>query len=62
MYKKVAGGFADLTPDRLKKGQQGEYSDFKAGEPNMVYTEEEAKKMKKGKTLLGQGVERKVGL
>lgn len=58
-FKKISGGFADVTPDKLKEGM-GEYKNFKAGEPNQVYTKDEKKKL--SKTLLGGGSDRKEGL
>ena len=59
VFKKTEGGYANVTPDRLKEGM-GEYKNFKAGEPNQVFTKDEKKKL--GKTLLGGGVVRKEGL
>lgn len=58
-FKKVGDMYANVTPDRIPRGQEGEYKDFKAGEPNKLFTEDEKKKL--GKTLLG-GAGRKDGL
>lgn len=59
---KNTGQYFEVTKDRDRNAIGGNYKNFKAGEPNRTYTEEELRRMKKGKTLLGAGSDRKEGL